>query len=112
MELTYRMNGDYLLPNLTPPVPTRIGKYGMLRKTFLKNEQKGSFAHLLLSEQLNSHLAEIDRTVRQQVESTMTQLLERHPAPDKAINPLGWTSHMNSLKQQAEEWVLRELIYS
>ncbi|WP_201318502.1 TnpV protein [Paenibacillus sp. EPM92] len=112
MELMYRMNGNYQLPNLAPPAPIRIGKYGMLRKTFLKNERKGSYAHLLLSEQLNSHLAEIDQTAQEQVEWTMARLLERHPAPDKAAHPLDWTSHMNGLKQQAEELVLSELIYS
>lgn len=112
MELTYRMNGDYLLPNLIPPALTRFGKYGMLRKTFLKTERKGSYAHLLLSEQLNSHLAEIHRTARQQVEWTIARLLKRHPAPDKTTHPLDWTSHMNGLKQQAEELVLNELVYS
>ncbi len=84
----------------------------MLRKTFLKNERKGSYAHLLLSEQLNLHLVEIDRTAREQVDWSMAQLLERHPAPDKAAHPLDWTSHMNCLKQQVEELVLNELVYN
>lgn len=112
MELTYRKDGDYLLPNLASPEALPIGKYGSLRKTFLKTERKGSYAHLLLSEQLNSHLAEIDRTVREQVEWTMARLLEQHSAPDKSIHPLDWTSHMNGLKQQAEELVLSGLVYS
>jgi hypothetical protein len=112
MELTYRMNGNYLLPNLVPPAPIRIGKYGMLRKTFLKNERKGTYAHLLLSEQLSSHLAEIDRTAREQVDWTVARLLAQRPAQDKATHPLDWTSHMNGLKQQAEELVLSELVYS
>ncbi|MBO2946002.1 TnpV protein [Paenibacillus sp. F411] len=100
------------MPNLASPEPIQIRKYGMLRNTFLKNERKGSYANLLLSEQLSSHLAVIDQTAREQVEWTLTQLLERHPAPDKAAHPLDWTSHMNGLKQQAEELVLSELVYS
>ncbi|MEK0314555.1 TnpV protein [Cohnella sp. 56] len=88
-----------------------IGKYGLLRKTFLKTERKGTYAHLMLSEQLNPHLTEIDRTAREQIERTLTRLLELHPAPDKATDLMGWTGHMNNLKQQAEELILTELVY-
>ncbi|WP_246132045.1 TnpV protein [Paenibacillus hemerocallicola] len=111
MELTYTQSGDYLLPDLAQPEAMSIGKYGLLRKTFLKTERKGTFAHLMLSEQLNPHLAEIDRTARDQIERTLTRLLEQHPAPDKANDPMGWTGHMNNLKQQAEELILTELVY-
>ncbi len=61
----------------------------MLRKTFLKTERKGSYAHLLLSEQLNSHLAEVDRAAREQAEWTMERLLERYPSRIKPLIP--WT---------------------
>lgn len=112
MELTYTPQGDYLLPNLTlSEAETTIGKYGMMRKTFLKTERKGMYAHLMLSEQLNQHLADIDRTAREQIDRTIQDLLASHPAPDKASDPLGWTGHMNNLKQQAEELILAELIY-
>lgn len=71
MELTYTPQGDYLLPNLTlTEAETTIGKYGMMRKTFLKTERKGMYAHLMLSEQLNRHLAEIDQTARKQIDQT------------------------------------------
>ncbi|WP_371822745.1 TnpV protein [Cohnella sp. LGH] len=111
MELNYTQNGDYLLPDLVQPVSMSIGKYGLLRKTFLKTERKGTYAHLMLSEQLHQHLAEIDRTAREQIEQTLAQLLMQHPAPDKATDPLGWTGHLNNLKQQAEELILTELVY-
>ena len=35
-----------------------------------------------------------------------------HPAPDKEKNQMAWVQHMNSLKAQAEEMILTELIYS
>ncbi len=111
MELTYTPSGDYLLPDLTPPEPMSIGKYGMLRKTFLKEQRKGTYSHLMLSEQLTRHLADIDRTAREQIHLTMQELIRQHPTPDKATDPMGWTGHMNSLKQQAEELILTELIY-
>nr|WP_312038963.1 TnpV protein [Desulfosporosinus sp. SRJS8] len=113
MELTYTMQGDYLIPDLTlPEEETHIGKYGMLRKTYLKNHRKGMYASLMLSGKLNSHLSEIDQTARERVELITAKLLENDPAPDKATDPMGWTGHMNSLKHQAEETVLTELIYN
>lgn len=113
MELTYTMQGDYLLPDLAlPEEQTPIGKYGMLHRTYLKNRRRGMYASLMLSGKLNSHLAEIDRTARERVERITAQLLERNPAPDKATDQMAWVVHMNSLKHQAEETVLTELIYS
>ena len=112
MELTYTQQGDYLIPDLAlPEEQTHIGKYGMLRRTYLKNHRKGMYASLWLFRSPDSHLAEIDRTARERVERITAQLLEKSPAPDKATDPLGWTGHLNSLKHQAEEAVA-ELIYS
>lgn len=113
MELTYTPQGDYLLPDLTlPEEEAHIGKYGMLRKTYLKSHRKGMYASLMLSGKLNSHLSEIDQTARERIELMTAKLLENDPAPDKATDPMGWTGHMNSLKHQAEEAVLTELIYN
>ena len=55
------------------------------------------------------NLTEICAVIMQQ---TMEQLLKQDPAPDKAQNQLMWVQHMNSLKAQAEELVMTELIYS
>ncbi|WP_353853064.1 TnpV protein [Dehalobacter restrictus] len=113
MELTYTLHGDYLIPDLTlPEEATPIGKYGMLRKTYLKNHRKGMYASLMLSGKLNSHLTEIDRTAKEHIEQITAKLLQRSPAPDKATDPLGWAGHMNSLRHSAEETVLAELIYN
>jgi len=113
MELTYTIEGDYLIPDLTlPGEKTHMGKYGMLHKTYLKNHKKGMYASLILAGKLNSHLAEIDRTAREHIEQSMARLLMSSPPPDKATDPLDWARHMNSLKHQAEEAVLAELIYN
>ena len=113
MELTYTMQGDYLIPDLTlPEEETHIGKYGMLRKTYLKNHRKGMYAGLMLSGRLTEHLAEIDRTAKERIERIMTELLKSSPAPDKAADPMGWTGHMDNLRYSAEETVLAELVYS
>ncbi|AUS98826.1 hypothetical protein CDQ84_06655 [Clostridium thermosuccinogenes] len=113
MELTYTMQGDYLIPDLAlQEEEIHIGKYGMLRRTFLKNHRKGTYASLMMSGKLNSHLMEIDRIAKERIETITTKLLENNPAPDKAIDPMGWTGHMNNLRHSAEESVLTELVYS
>ena len=113
MEVTYTQHGDYLLPDLMlPEQEITFGKYGMLRKTYLKENRRGMYASLMMQGKLNSHLAEIDRMARERVELIVSQLLQNDPAPDKAADEMGWVQHMNSLKDQAEEIVLAELIYN
>ena len=114
MKLTYTQTGDYLIPNLMlDEEPQEIpGKYGMLRRTYLKTHRVGTYQALLLSGKLNQHLLEIDRTANSRMEQIISQLLQTSPAPDKATNQMSWVQHMNALTQQAEEIVLTELVYN
>ena len=113
-SLSYRTAGDYLIPELAieEPPTAPLGKYGMMRKTYLKQHRGGTYQSLLLSGQLNEHLKEIEQTAAERVELLMNQLLENEPAPEKAKDPIGWATHMSTLHQMAEETVLSELIYS
>ena len=61
---------------------------------------------------LYPHLMEVEQTAESRMQQTMEQLLKQTPAPDEAQNQLMWVQHMNSLKAQAEELVMTELIYS
>ena len=113
-ELTYTQNGDYLIPDLklehTETKP--LGKYGRMRRAFLQENNPMLLNDLILTEQLFPHLQEIDETAHRRVEQLMSQYLQKNPAPDKATNQMGWVQHMNSLKAQAEEVVMTELINS
>lgn len=112
--LTYTQAGDYLIPNLImdeQPAATP-GKYGMLRKTFLKENRGGMYQYLLLSGKLTEHLLEIDQTAAERVERIVNQMLETNPAPNKATRQMEWVQHMTALNQAAEEIVLTELIYA
>ena len=113
-NLLYRQAGDYLIPELTieKPPTVLLGKYGMMRRTYLKQHRGGTYQSLLLSDQLNEHLQEIEQTAQERIELLMNQLLENKPAPEKKKDPIGWAAHMNMLHQMAEETVLSELIYS
>ena len=98
-EITYRQEGDYLLPEIELSVTTEkpLGKYGRMRRAYL-------------TEQLFPHLQEIDETAHRRLEQLMKEFLDKNPAPDKKSNQIEWVRHLNSLKAQAEEIILTELI--
>ena len=112
-NLSYTQTGDYLLPNLTLPQQEKaLGKYGRLRRTYLMKHRPVLYNSMLLSGTLHPHLMEVEQTAESRMQQTMAQLLKQNPAPDKEQNQMAWVQHMNSLRAQAEELVLNELIYS
>ena len=114
MELTYRQVGDYLLPNMRAPESPKIGKYGMLRHTFLKNHRKTMLSGLQLNGKLNEHLEQTDRQASEMMEKLTTEMAKAQGVNEalKERDPMAWVGAMNSLKAQAEEVVLNELVYA
>lgn len=114
MEVTYRAEGDYLLPNLTVPEAPRVGKYGMLRRSYLKNHRNGIYTGMMLSGKLDGHLVEIDRQAHEMVERLIEQMAAQQGVNEqlKAADQMKWVGLMNNIKASAEEIVLRELIYN
>ena len=112
-DLSYKKCGDYLIPDikLSFNSTTPLGKYGRLRREYLKEFAPFSYNDMILSEELFPHLYEVDETAKKRMEILMEQLLEKNPAQDKKIQQMSWVQHMNSLKAQAEEIVMAELIY-
>ena len=114
-ELTYSRNGDYLIPDLTITEPIRsIGKYGRMRKAYLKENRRILYNSLLLSEKLYPHLLEIEQTATERLERMMPELMISAGVTEslKASDPMRWVGLMNNFKAQAEETILTELIYS
>ena len=112
-NLSYTQTGDYLLPNLTLHQPkTPLGKYGRMRLSFLRQQRPVLYNTMLLNGSLYPHLMEVEQTAENRMQQTMAQLLKQNPAPDKEQSQMAWVQHMNSLRAQAEELVLMELIYS
>ena len=112
-NVTYSTVGDYQLPNLTLPQQEKaLGKYGRLRRTYLMEHRPVLYNTMLLNGSLYPHLMDVEQTAESQMQQTMAQLLKQTPAPDKESQQMAWVQHMNSLKAQAEELVLTELIYS
>ena len=106
-NLTYTRNGDYLIPDLKlseqPEKP--LGKYGRMRKAYLKEHRPILYNQLLMSEKLYPHLREIDETANSRLEQMMPRLAEAAGATEelKARDPMQWVGLMNTCKAQAEE---------
>ncbi len=115
-EITYSKIGDYFLPDLVLPAEKEkfvFGKYGRLRKVYLKNHRKGFYSRLVLSCMLNEHLSEIDTQAKEMLENTMLELATKENVTEqlKTENQMVWVGAMNSIKNRAEEIVFNEVIY-
>ena len=112
-KLTYTQYGDYHNPDirLAHTGTQALGKYGRMRKAFLEQNNPMCFNDMVLTETLFSHLWEVQQICEKRMKLLMEDLLAKNPAPDKATQQLEWVAHMNSLKAQAEEIILQELIY-
>ena len=99
-----------LLLNEEEPI---YGKYGMLRKQFLKEHRSAKYQYLLLTGKLTEHLNQIDQESREQVEMLMEQMAEKQGVTEelKVQNRTKWVILMNNIKAIAEEMVLREILY-
>ena len=112
-NVTYSTIGDYQLPNLTLPRQEKaLGKFGRLRWTYLMQHRPVLYNSMLLSGTLYPHLLEVEQIAESRMQQTMQELLKQNPAPNKERHQMEWVQHMNSLKAQAEELVMNELIYS
>lgn len=114
MELTYRMQGDYRLPNLIPPESPKVGKYGMLRHSYLRKHREGLYTGMLMEGTLNAHLEEVDREANRMLERLTTQMaLEQGVTEElKARDQMLWVQRMNNIRQAAEEIIYSQLIYA
>ena len=112
-NLTFTPCDDYNIPDirLAHTESQRLGKYGRMRRTCLEQNDPILFNDMVLTETLFPHLWEVQQTCEKRMDLLMKELLAKNPAPDKATQQLSWVAHMNSLKAQAEEIVLWELIY-
>ena len=112
---TYRQVGDYLLPNLTIDESEQqpIGKYGRMRKRYLKEHRRVLYTNLLVTGKLDQHLAAIDKACEERMELLMQQMAKQEGVTEvlKATDQMEWVRRMNSIRSRTEEIVLHELVY-
>lgn len=114
--LSYTLHGDYYLPDLVMPEEeaATYGKYGILRRTFLKEHRRGLYMSLLLQGKLVEHLNQTDRAANERMELLVRQMTEQQGVTEqlKEENQMAWVGLMNNIRNTAEEMVLREFIYA
>ncbi len=117
MELTYTTTPEgYRIPNLTLPdePDCDIGRFGLMRRHYLKNHRKGLFSILLMSGKLNSHLSEIDQAAQDRMRLITTQMMEAEGITEdlKAQSQMEWVGKVNNIRNRVEEIIREELIHS
>ena len=113
---TYRQVSDYLIPNLVPSDAGnyRIGKYGRMRRRYLKEHRKILYNNYVLEGTLFKHLSEIDQACNERMENIVSAMAKQEGVTEalKAANQIEWVCHMNSIRNRAEEIILTELVYA
>ena len=112
---TYRQVGDYFIPNITLPDDGeyQIGKYGRMRRSYLKEYRKILYNNYVLEGTLFRHLAEIDQACNERIENIVSAMAKQEGVTEtlKAADQIEWVRRMNSIRNRAEEIVLHELVY-
>ena len=113
---TYRQEGDYLIPNLVlkDTGDYQIGKYGRMRRSYLKEHRPILYTNLLTSGTLHRHLAEIDQACNERMEIIVSDMARQEDVTEslKAADQMEWVHRMNSIRSRTEEIVLTELVYN
>ena len=112
--LSYTLHGDYYLPDLeiNEEEPT-YGKYGIMRKQFLKEHRSARYQYLVLTGKLTEHLNQVDKEVREKVEMLMEQMVEQWGVTEelKMQDQMEWVRRMNNIQATAEEIAYKNIIF-
>lgn len=114
--LDYNLVNDHYLPNLTAAAPAEqhpTGRWGRLHKMYLKEHHPIRYNQLLLSGELGSYLAKLDKQTEEQLALIVRQMQEAEGVTEalKAADSLGWVRRMSSIRNRAEEIIKSELIF-
>ena len=116
MELTYRREGDYLIPNLQVDEQPEgeIGRYGRMREKYLKEEHRGMYLLMAAKGTLWKHLLETDREAQEMEDRLVTQMKKQRGVTEqmKADDQMRWVGEMNNIQASAREIVMHDLIYA
>lgn len=110
---TYHQEGDYLLPDMTPPESVPVGIWGQRRRRYLKKHREHIYTALLLCGELDSHLIEIDQQAGETFSQLVQQMAEQEGITEqlKADHQMEWVGRMNNIRERAIEILNAELIY-
>ena len=114
MNITYRQEGDYQLPNLTlnPQPEGEIGVWGWRRKTYLKEHKKGTYNALLMKGTLTQHLIDTNEAALDMMETLVKQMATAEGVTEdlKRRDQMAWVGAMNNIRARADEIIRADLI--
>ena len=112
---SYTQQGDYLLPNLTPPTENerQIGVWGMRHKRYLKSNHRVLYYNFLTSGKLDNNLSNVERQAENLFEQIVKSLAEQERVTEKlkAENMMLWVQKMNNIRNRVTEIVNEQVIY-
>ena len=114
MKINYIRSGDYFIPDLKLPEENRsIGKWGRMRREYLKEHHPIQYTNLVLSCKLWTYLADLNEQAQERLDRIMQQMKEAEGVTEllKATNPIAWVQRMNNIAARAEEIIRGELIF-
>ena len=115
-DLTYKQMGDYQIPQVALPQTKKMtqGRFSRMREKFLKEHKRGLYEELMLDGKMEEHLGEIEETAQNRLKLLIKQLAEKAQVNEemKRTDQMGWVQAMNSIRNQAEEMIITELIYN
>ena len=114
MEMQYIRMGDYFIPDLELPQESRpIGRWGRMRREYLREHKPIQYNCLLLSGKLWTYLADLNEQAQDRLERIIDQMKTAEGVTEelKAADPMAWVGAMNNIRNRAEEIILQELIY-
>lgn len=113
--IEYVRSGDYYIPNLSVPDEKEynIGKYGRLRRTFLKEHHNWLYSTMLMEGSLLKHLAEIDKICNDTLDELIKKMAQQEGVTEqlKSADQMAWVQKMNSIKHRAEEIIYHDYVY-
>lgn len=114
-KITYSKCGDYFIPNLAVPDTNEYitGKYGRLRRQFLKEYHKSFYTAFMIEGKLSEHLTEIDKTCHNILKDMVSKMAKQEEVTEqlKTDNQMLWVQKMNSIHSRAEKFIMREYVY-
>ena len=113
MGVTYRQEGDYLLPNIEVPESPQIGIWGQRRLQYLRTNKSILYMTMLMGGTLKVHLEEVDKSAYEMYDLLVAKLKVQEGVTEdlKASNQMEWVQRMNNICNRASKVVYKELIY-
>lgn len=114
-KITYTKHGGYYLPDLTVSTDKKynIGKYGRIHGGYIKRHRPCKYSAMVIQGTWLDYLAEVDNAAKSEVERLVKNFADNLSISEelKATDQMQWVGLMNNAKAQAEEFVLKNIVF-